>query len=154
MVLNTILLILAFWAMEFVAWFSHKYLMHGPLWFLHRDHHIKNRDRFWEWNDAFFIVFATPGIWLIYGGFVAGLENPQFWIGLGISLYGMVYLFVHDIAVHQRLRFLRKPQAAYFKALRKAHKIHHKSLTREEGENFGFVLVSGKYLREARTGKK
>ena len=25
--------------MEFVAWFTHKYVMHGLLWILHRDHH-------------------------------------------------------------------------------------------------------------------
>jgi len=25
--------------MEFVAWFAHKYIMHGPLWSWHEDHH-------------------------------------------------------------------------------------------------------------------
>jgi len=25
--------------MEFVAWFTHKHIMHGFLWNLHKDHH-------------------------------------------------------------------------------------------------------------------
>ena len=34
-------LIGAFCFTEFTAWFNHKYIMHGPLWFLHKDHHKK-----------------------------------------------------------------------------------------------------------------
>jgi len=30
--------------MEYVAWFTHKYVMHGFLWVLHEDHH-RPRDR-------------------------------------------------------------------------------------------------------------
>ena len=30
-----------FFIMEFMAWFSHKYIMHGFLWNLHEDHHKK-----------------------------------------------------------------------------------------------------------------
>ena len=32
--------LLSFCFMEFMAWFAHKYLMHGVLWFLHEDHHV------------------------------------------------------------------------------------------------------------------
>ena len=28
-----------FLAMEFVSWATHKYIMHGFLWYLHKDHH-------------------------------------------------------------------------------------------------------------------
>ncbi len=31
-----------FCIMEFMAWFSHKYIMHGFLWHLHEDHHKKD----------------------------------------------------------------------------------------------------------------
>ena len=31
-----------------MAWFSHKYIMHGFLWNLHKDHHVKNKK---SWND-------------------------------------------------------------------------------------------------------
>lgn len=37
-----ILIFLAtFCFMEFMAWFTHKYVMHGFLWSLHKDHHKK-----------------------------------------------------------------------------------------------------------------
>ncbi len=41
--MSTILLVSAifgaFVLMEGVAWFTHKYVMHGFLWSIHRDHH-------------------------------------------------------------------------------------------------------------------
>ena len=46
--------------MEFVAWATHKYVMHGFLWSLHSDHHKKDHYGFLERNDAFFLIFAEP----------------------------------------------------------------------------------------------
>lgn len=40
--INLLIVLLAFVAMEGVAWFSHKYLMHGLFWYLHKDHHKRN----------------------------------------------------------------------------------------------------------------
>jgi beta-carotene 3-hydroxylase len=37
----------------------------------------------------------------------------------------------------------------YFRAIRRAHKIHHKRLTKEDGECFGMLWVPIKYFREA-----
>ena len=48
--------------MEFMAWFSHKYIMHGFLWSLHADHHKKDHDSWFERNDAFFIFYAIVSI--------------------------------------------------------------------------------------------
>ena len=63
MILNNILIVLAaFVGMEMVAWLAHKYIMHGLLWYLHKDHHKKETDEFLEHNDFFFLIFATPGI--------------------------------------------------------------------------------------------
>ena len=45
--------------MEFMAWFTHKYVMHGFLWSLHKDHHKKDHDSWFERNDAFFIFYAV-----------------------------------------------------------------------------------------------
>jgi beta-carotene 3-hydroxylase len=45
--------------MEFMAWFTHKYIMHGFLWSLHKDHHHKDHDSWFERNDAFFIFYAV-----------------------------------------------------------------------------------------------
>jgi beta-carotene 3-hydroxylase len=46
-----------FLIMEFMAWFSHKYIMHGFLWVLHKDHHKKDQSSWFERNDLF--LFST-----------------------------------------------------------------------------------------------
>ena len=69
-----------------------------------------------------------------------GSYMPFFWIGLGITLYGAAYFLVHDIFIHQRFESLRRTDNWYFRAIRKAHKVHHKHLGKEEGECFGMLL--------------
>ena len=142
------LLLVAFMSMEAIAWCTHKYLMHGPLWYFHRDHHTHENAGFFEKNDFFFLLFAIPGIALIYFGWKQGLASHLLWAGLGITLYGVAYFLVHDIFIHQRFKFLRSIDTRYFKAIRRAHKVHHKHLTREDGECFGMLLVPPKYLKE------
>ena len=136
--------------MEFVAWSAHKYLMHGYLWNLHRDHHEKNPKSKYEKNDWFFLMFATPSFLLIYFGFRLDEINSLFWIGIGIALYGMTYTFVHDIFIHQRIKIFRDTKSHYFLAMRRAHKIHHKHLGKENGEAFGFLWVPQKYRKNYR----
>jgi len=141
--------------MEFVAWSMHKYVMHTFLWSLHRDHHEKDHDKFFELNDAFFVVFAIPGILLIYYGFQgSGLIDVRFWIGLGITIYGMAYVMAHDIFIHQRMPpWLKRSDNIYFRAMRKAHKVHHKHLGKEDGECFGFLWVPLKYIKAEKQRK-
>jgi beta-carotene 3-hydroxylase len=134
--------------MEFVAWFTHKYVMHGFLWILHQDHHTGRTGTF-ERNDSFFLIFAIPGASLSILGAMAGYDY-KFFIGLGITLYGMAYFFVHDIFIHQRLKWFRDANNPYFKALRRAHKMHHKHINKEHGECFGMLIVPFKYYREAK----
>ena len=43
---NFLVFIGLFVGMEGVAWFAHRYIMHGFLWNLHEDHHYKGEDRF------------------------------------------------------------------------------------------------------------
>ncbi len=140
-------MIAAFFAMEFVAWFTHKYFMHGLLWILHKDHHKKESKGFFEHNDFFFLIFALPGIACLYIGMQYDF-NFIFWIGLGITLYGFAYFMVHDIFIHQRFKFLRHTDNLYFKSIRRAHKIHHKHLGKEEGECFGMLWVPLKYYKK------
>ncbi len=146
--LNIFTLIASFVFMEFVAWSTHKYVMHGFLWSLHKDHHIKNNDSFFEMNDVFALIFALPGIVLLFIGISAGLDKIFFWIGLGVSLYGLAYFSAHDIFIHQRLKLFRNSNKKYFRAMRRAHKIHHKHLEKEDGECFGFLWVPKKYFDE------
>lgn len=147
------LVLLSFAAMEFVAWFTHKFIMHGVLWRLHHDHHRKTSYGFWERNDFFFLFFAIPGILLLYFGSRSSLADPRLWIGAGITLYGWAYFLIHDVFIHQRIRWFRKTDNVYFRAIRKAHKVHHKHLGKHGAECFGMLLVPLKYWREARRSK-
>lgn len=144
--MNILLVIITFLLMEAATWVIHKYVMHGFLWFLHKDHHDHSNEGVLEKNDYFFIIFAIPTIALIYAGSLQDF-NYLFYIGLGIKLYGMAYFFVHDIFIHQRLKLFTHTTNPYFLALRRAHKQHHKHVTKEDGECFGFLYVPTKYFR-------
>lgn len=145
-IVNILLVLAAFAGMEGAAWFTHKYIMHGLLWRLHKDHHKKESSGFFEHNDFFFLIFAVPGISALFFG-MKNQFNFLFWIGLGITLYGIAYFLVHDIFIHQRFRIFRNTDNAYFKAIRRAHKIHHKHLDKQHGECFGMLWVPFRYFR-------
>ncbi len=138
--------------MEFMAWFTHKFVMHGFLWVLHKDHHVHPEAGWFERNDTFFLIFAFPSALLFYFGAMAGYDF-RFWMGVGIALYGLSYFLVHDIFIHQRFKILRRSKNTYFKAIRKAHKVHHKHLGKEDGECFGMLYVPRKYYLEAKKAK-
>lgn len=140
----------AFCLMEGMAWLTHKYLMHGWLWILHEDHH-KKRDGFFEKNDAFFLIFATPSVLLFWFG-VQGYTWMLF-AGLGILLYGIAYFLVHDVIIHQRFKWFSRSDNSYIRAIRWAHKMHHKHLEREDGESFGMLFVARKYWRKVKNEK-
>ncbi|MBE7641593.1 beta-carotene hydroxylase [Salegentibacter sp. BLCTC] len=136
-----------FIAMEGMAWFTHKYIMHGLLWSLHKDHHHKDHSHWWERNDLFFIFYAlvSIGFFLLwrYGGVWFGLP-----IGLGILAYGITYFTVHDIFIHQRFKMFRNANNKYAKGIRRAHKMHHKHLGKDDGECFGMLFVPFKYFKK------
>jgi beta-carotene 3-hydroxylase len=145
--INVVIVLVTFVLMEAVAWLSHKYLMHGFLWFFHEDHHQHNTnlDPF-ERNDFFFLLFALPGIVLIF----LGVHDFSFlfFIGLGISIYGFAYFLIHDVFIHRRLKWLRNIDSPYFRAIRRAHKVHHKHFNKEDGECFGMLFVPFKYFKK------
>jgi beta-carotene 3-hydroxylase len=134
--------------MEFMAWFTHKYVMHGIGWYFHKDHHQKEPG-FFEKNDVFFLIFAIPSWLFIMYGMMAGNDWRVF-VGAGIAIYGLCYFLVHDVFIHRRFDWFKHSDSPYLRAIRKAHKVHHKHLNKEEGECFGMLIVPFKYLREAR----
>lgn len=144
--MNFIILLISFILMEGATWFIHKYIMHGILWILHHDHHDHSTEGHFEKNDYFFVIFALPAIVLIYFGSLNDF-NYLFYVGLAITLYGIAYFFVHDIFIHQRIKYLTDTQNPYLLAIRRAHKEHHKHLGKEEGECFGFLYVPMKYFK-------
>lgn len=130
-------------ATEFVAWASHKYIMHGFGWAWHRDHH-EPHDKLFEKNDLFAIFGAAASISMFAAGspMIMGIDawEPGTWIGLGILCYGIIYTLVHDGLVHQRY-FRWVPRRGYAKRLVQAHKLHHATMGKEGGVSFGFVFA-------------
>lgn len=133
--------------MEGVAWAMHKYIMHGVFWNLHEDHHVTDKhDSFFELNDSFFVFFAIISItafvlWTIFRWDIA------LGVGIGVLIYGIIYFVIHDLFIHQRIKIWRNTKNPYLLAIRRAHKIHHKHLGKEEGECFGMLWVPMKYYR-------
>ena len=132
-----------FFAMEFVAWSSHKYIMHRWGWGWHRDHH-EPHDNALEKNDLYGLVGAAMSISMFAIGspMVMGVSawEPGTWIGLGILFYGIVYTLIHDGLIHQRY-FRWVPKSGYAKRLVQAHKLHHATIGKEGGVSFGFVIA-------------
>jgi beta-carotene 3-hydroxylase len=147
-IINILVVGVTFILMEGVAWLAHKYIMHGLLWHLHQDHHEPRNGKLVEHNDSFFLIFATPAIICFFIGY--DQLTLHFWIGVGITLYGAAYFFIHDLFIHQRIKVFRNANSLYFRAIRRAHKIHHKHLGKEHGECFGMLWAPLKFFREAK----
>lgn len=131
-----------FW--EFVAWFTHKFVMHGFLWRWHKSHHTVHKDAF-ERNDLFAVVFSIPSIAIFYYFSLVQYNPYLLAVGFGIFLYGLFYLIFHDIIVHQRIRWRPGRRSKYLQRMIHAHYIHHSKHTREGCEAFGFLYAPKKY---------
>ena len=152
MLVNILTFVLTFLLMEFVAWSAHKFIMHGFLWYLHEDHHLKGEESFFEKNDAFFLIFSIPSFLCFLLG--ALFFNPVLIsIGSGIAAYGLCYFLVHDVFIHQRFKLFRNSNNRYLRAVRRAHKMHHKHLGRHDGESFGMLWFPIKYWLESNDKK-
>ena len=138
--------------MEGITWCTHKFVMHGWMWYFHEDHH-QPRGGFFEKNDSFFLIFAVPSCLMIVFGSMAAFDW-RFFVGIGILLYGVSYFLIHDVLIHQRFDWFSRTDNLYFRAIRKAHKIHHKHLNKEDGECFGMLFVPRKYFVEAAAYRK
>ncbi len=141
-----------FGIMEFMAWSTHRFVMHGFMWYFHEDHHVPHQKIF-ERNDVFFLIYAIPS-WLCI---MLGMMNASVIsvsIGLGILLYGIAYFLVHDVLIHRRFKWFDNTDNWYFRALRKAHKVHHKNQGKEEGQCFGMLWVPVRYFKEAKKAKQ
>lgn len=125
--------------MEAVAWATHRFVMHGPLWNLHRSHHEPRAGRF-ERNDLFAVIFAMPAILLFAIASATG-SQPLFWFAAGITAYGVLYVLVHDGLVHRRIWMPFKARSGYLQRLVRAHHLHHRTRTKHGAVSFGFLLA-------------
>ncbi|KAL9251795.1 Beta-carotene 3-hydroxylase, chloroplastic-like protein [Drosera capensis] len=125
--------------MEFWARWAHKALWHASLWHMHESHH-KPREGPFELNDVFAIINAVPAIALLsYGFFHKGLfPGLCFGAGLGITVFGMAYMFVHDGLVHKRFPVGPIADVPYFRKVAAAHQIHHSD--KFDGVPYGLFL--------------
>ncbi|KAF7149452.1 hypothetical protein RHSIM_Rhsim03G0191100 [Rhododendron simsii] len=125
--------------MEFWARWAHKALWHASLWHMHESHH-KPREGPFELNDIFAIINAVPAIALLsYGFFHKGLiPGLCFGAGLGITVFGMAYMFVHDGLVHKRFAVGPIANVPYLRRVAAAHQLHHSD--KFEGVPYGLFL--------------
>ena len=144
LILKISIVIGTFIFMEGVAWFTHKYIMHGFLWNLHKSHH-KVHKHFFEMNDLFAVIFSIPSILLIYIGYSYESYSILKYFGIGIFLYGVAYIIFHDIIVHRRIKINFKINSEYMKRIMNAHYVHHKVHTKEGAKAFGFLFAPKKY---------
>ncbi|KAG7537650.1 Fatty acid hydroxylase [Arabidopsis suecica] len=112
--------------MEFWARWAHRALWHDSLWNMHESHH-KPREGAFELNDVFAIINAVPAIGLLYYGFFNKGLVPGlcFGAGLGITVFGMAYMFVHDGLVHKRFPVGPIANVPYLRKVAAAHQLHH-----------------------------
>lgn len=124
--------------MEVVAYVTHRWVMHGPGWFLHRSHH-RQREGVFEANDLYALIFAVPSILLLYGGVNLGWDSWTISVGAGIAAYGLIYFGFHDVIVHRRLSLRYVPRSAYMKRIVQAHRLHHATESKHGAVSFGFI---------------
>jgi beta-carotene 3-hydroxylase len=141
--LYLIIIVITFLFMEFVAWFLHKYVMHGIGWYLHEDHHRYSKRKI-EKNDIFGLFFSIISFLFIFTGFLDGYDI-KFAFGIGIMMYGLGYFLVHDIFFHHRIKIKYRPKSKYMKRVLNAHAVHHQKSKAHEGICFGFLYASKKY---------
>ncbi len=150
--MNILITLATFIVMEGMAWSTHRFVMHGFMWYFHQDHHEPHPHVF-ERNDVFFLIYAIPSWLLIMFGMMNG-NDFRLYIGLGILLYGIAYFLVHDVLIHRRFKWFDHTDNWYFRAIRKAHKVHHKNQAKEEGKCFGMLWVPIRYFKEARKAQQ
>lgn len=136
--LNVLVVVSTVIAMEGVALAVHKHVMHGPGWGWHRSHHEPHAGAF-EVNDLYAVVFAGLALAMIVLG--SPDSGILYWIGIGMSVYGLLYFIVHDGLVHQRWPFRHVPKNPYLKRLVQAHRLHHAVEGREGCVSFGFLYA-------------
>ena len=130
-----LLVVLAsFAAMEAVSYLLHRFVMHGPGRRVHADHHAPPRGGF-EHNDLYPASFSLLAVLLFAVGTTVPALRLLVAAGIGMTLYGIAYFYVHEVYVHRRLP-LPRWTLSYFAWLERRHRIHHLY----GGEPYGMLL--------------
>lgn len=145
MIYGILFVILGILLMEVAGWFIHKYIMHGVLWKIHKTHHQPSTG-FFELNDLFSLLFGGTAVVLMLLGYQ--MLDYRFWMGIGISTYGAAYFFLHDILIHRRTKWLKRPKQSVFNGIMRAHQAHHACIKKKGSEAFGLLIVPLKYFKK------
>jgi beta-carotene 3-hydroxylase len=138
--------------MEGFAYVAHRWLMHGPGWFLHKSHHRPRTGTF-ELNDLYAVIFAVPSISLFWYGIGLGHGALYAWMGGGIAAYGAIYFGFHDVIVHKRISHRYLPKSTYMKRIMQAHRLHHVVETKDGTVSFGFLWAPKPEVLKAQLAK-
>lgn len=137
MLINAAILVVTILSMECVAYAAHRFIMHGPGWGWHESHHVPH-DELLEKNDLYAVAFAAAAFALLL---ISPISGPLYWVGIGMSVYGLLYFVVHDGLVHRRWPFSYVPRRGYLKRLVQAHRLHHATEGRDGAVSFGFLYA-------------
>ena len=114
--------------MEMYARYIHRYAWHDAAagWKIHKTHHEPRTGAF-EANDLYAVMNAVPAIGLTGYGFLREdvVGGVCFGLGLGITLFGMAYMFVHDGLVHKRFPVGPVKDVPGLRRIAVAHRMHH-----------------------------
>ena len=130
--------LVGFAGMEIVSYCLHRFLFHGLLWHIHESHH-KPAHGVFELNDVFSLAFAGIAIWFTISGSDTMTTAPWFALGLGITMYGILYFIIHDVFTHKRLVSFKNDNA-FMKLVRRAHQRHHQEVGKQGHEPYGLFL--------------
>lgn len=152
---NTLIVLVTFGIMELVAWGLHKYILHTFLWVVHDTHHEPRKGLF-EKNDLVAFVFGIPS-WLFMMFGIMGGNDAQLYIGIGILIYGICYVAIHDGLIHRRFKiFSDNPQSVYLLGVKLGHLAHHKhdmdeDYNKDNDVVWGMLWVPKKYFNQAKS---
>ena len=135
-------------SMEAVSYLTHRFVMHGFGIGLHKSHHQPSDGGF-ELNDLYPLMFSSVAIMAFAAGTLLPSLRSLLAVGAGVTLYGVSYLFVHEIYIHRRLPVMIRGDHKLLAWLKASHRIHHLY----GGEPYGMLLpVVPRELRERAAG--
>lgn len=134
--------------MEGLSYGLHRFLFHGILWSIHKTHHETSQGL--ELNDVFSLVFGLIAVILFQLGSEDRWHSPLYALGLGISLYGVIYFIAHDAYTHRRV-FPFRSSHPWLRQIRKAHQRHHQSFEKQGQEPYGLFIFDPRLIKNEET---
>jgi len=121
--------IAAFTALAMEGWAAllHRWIWHRSMYRIHKTHHVKEAHGL-QLNDLLSALHAPVAIALIWYGTepYQGLASDlALGVGLGMTLFGLGYVVIHDGVVHGRLPVDWLNRLPWLARIKAAHRVHH-----------------------------